>query len=219
MSFVSTYGGNLATGKHTGMKGIEAAINAGMTINQIRDQLRREGVQTGERATAFLADRPASSFISQYGGNEYTMQNAGMQSISAALGAGLSPQEIERRGAAEGVQFMERARAFLDADKRQRDQIQQAQNQQLQFQRQLAAQQKQAEEAQRQLMIRLNSPDRAPAEVKMAGGDREKRKLRKRGTTGYFGRRGLRIGSLNVPTPGAPIAAGAATQAATGTFV
>lgn len=226
MSFVSTYGGNLATGKHTGMKGIEAAINAGMTINQIRDQLRREGVQTGERATEFLAARPQNSFISQYGGNEYTMRNAGMQSITAALAAGLSAEEIERSGAAEGVQFMERARNFLDADKRRREQVQQQQSnfqqqiqqQQQQFQQQLAAQQQQAQEAQRQLMIQMNRPERAPAEVRMAGGNQQQQQLRKRGTTGYFGRQGLRIGSLNVPTPGMQMSAGAAMQPASGTF-
>jgi len=85
----------------------------------------------------------------------------------------------------------------------QRQQQQFAQSiaaQQSQFQQQLAAQQKQAQEAQKQLMIQLNKPDRAPAEIRMTGtSDKNKQQLRKRGTTGYFGRKGLRIQSLNVP--------------------
>ena len=115
------------------------------------------------------------------------------------------------------------ARSSLEsmaATERQQQDAQRAiQQQQQQMQQQIAAQQQQAQEAQRQLMISLNRPDRAPAEVKMAEGTKEKRKLRKRGTTGYFGRQGLRIGSLNVPTSGMQIAAGSAMQPASGTFV
>lgn len=106
----------------------------------------------------------------------------------------------------------------LDAQKQQANFQQQIQQQQQQFQQQLAAQQQQAKEAQQQLMIQMNRPERAPAEVRMAGGNQQQQQLRKRGTTGYFGRQGLRIGSLNVPTPGMQMSAGAAMQPVSGTF-
>jgi len=89
-------------------------------------------------------------------------------------------------------------------------QVQNFQNQitqqQQAFQAQLAEQQKQAQEAQRQLMINMQRGDRAPAAVKTAASAAEKSGLTGRGTTGYFGRRGMRIGSLNVPSTGLAIA-------------
>jgi hypothetical protein len=107
---------------------------------------------------------------------------------------------------------------MAQAERQQQDAQRAIQQQQQQFQQQLAAQQQQAQEAQRQLMIQMNRPERAPAEVRMAGGNQQQQQLRKRGTTGYFGRQGLRIGSLNVPTPGMQMSAGAAMQPASGTF-
>jgi len=89
-------------------------------------------------------------------------------------------------------------------------QVQNFQNQiaqqQAQFQQQFAEQQRQAQEAQRQLMINMQRGDRAPAAVKTASSAAEKSGLTSRGTTGYFGRRGMRIGSLNVPSTGLAIA-------------
>ena len=89
-------------------------------------------------------------------------------------------------------------------------QVQNFQNQitqqQQAFQAQLAEQQKQAQEAQRQLMINMQRGDRAPAAVKTTSSAAERSGLTRRGTTGYFGRRGMRIGSLNVPSSGLAIA-------------
>ena len=116
MSFVSQYGGNQETGKHTGMKGINAALAAGMTINEIRSQLAREGVQTGSRATEFLAARPASSFISQYGGDETGMRNSGLIALNRAQAAGMSLGQIRSQAAAEGITFGERAANVLRQD-------------------------------------------------------------------------------------------------------
>ena len=214
-NFIRTYGGNTATMRHSGLAAIRRALDAGLTLNQIRNQASREGVSFGSGAQAYLAARPASSFISQYGGNEETFAHSGLEAVRRAEQAGLSIGDIRRRASQEGISFGTGAQNYFSTY----DQQQQIQQQQQQFQQQLAAQQQQAEEAQRQLMISLNRPDRAPAEVKMAEGTKEKRKLRKRGTTGYFGRQGLRIGSLNVPTPGMQMSAGAAMQPATGTFV
>ena len=220
-NFIRTYGGNTATMRHSGLAAIRRALDAGLTLNQIRNQASREGVSFGSGAQEFLSARPSSSFISQYGGNEETFAHSGLEAVRRAEQAGLSISDIRNRASQEGISFGTGAQNYFSTYDQQQQQQQQIQQQQQEFQRQLAAQQQQAEEAQRQLMISLNRPDRAPAEVKMAEGDKEKRKLRKRGTTGYFGRQGLRIGSLNVPTSGMQIAAGtaAAMQPASGTFV
>ena len=116
MSFVSQFGGNQETGRHTGMKGINAALQAGMTINEIRSQLAREGVQTGSEATKFLAARPATSFIAQYGGNESTMGHSGLNALERAQAAGLSLGQIRSQAEAEGVSFGYRAANVLRQD-------------------------------------------------------------------------------------------------------
>ena len=86
-------------------------------------------------------------------------------------------------------------------------------------QKQLADYQNQAEQSQRQMMIGLAQRDRAPAEVKMAQSGAAQQGLTRRGTTGYFGRQGMRIGSLNVPTSGLTISTDAARRAASGSFM
>ena len=96
--------------------------------------------------------------------------------------------------------------SMAGAERQQQNFQQQIQQQQAQFQQQLAQQQQQAQEAQRQLMINMQRGDRAPAAVKTASSAAEKSGLTRRGTTGYFGRQGLRIGSLNVPSSGMMIA-------------
>ena len=96
---------------------------------------------------------------------------------------------------------------------------QQFQTYQQQSQAQLTAAQQQAEESQRQMMIGLAQRNRAPAEVKMAQSGGAQRGLTRRGTTGYFGRQGMRIGSLNVPTSGLTISTDAAGRAASGSFM
>ena len=96
---------------------------------------------------------------------------------------------------------------------------QQFQTYQQQSQAQLTAAQQQAEESQRQMMIGLAQRNRAPAEVKMAQSGGAQRGLTRRGTTGYFGRQGMRIGSLNVPTSGLTISTDAAGRVASGSFI
>lgn len=96
---------------------------------------------------------------------------------------------------------------------------QQFQTYQQQSQAQLTAAQQQAEQSQRQMMIGLAQRDRAPAEVKMAQSGAAQQGLTRRGTTGYFGRQGMRIGSLNVPTSGLTISTDAAGRAASGSFM
>jgi hypothetical protein len=85
---------------------------------------------------------------------------------------------------------------------------QQFQTFQQQSQAQLAAAQQQADESQRQMMIGL---------AQRSGTAQQG--LTRRGTTGYFGRQGMRIGSLNVPSSGLTISTDAAGRAASGSFM
>ena len=116
-SFISDFGGNKETGKHTGLAAIRKAVASGMTINEIRSQLSREGIQTGSKATEYLAARPASSFIAQYGGNEETFANSGMQAVTRAQASGLSLAQIREQAAAEGVSFGTSAANYLQKDR------------------------------------------------------------------------------------------------------
>ena len=116
MSFIAQFGGNTETGRHTGLTAINKALASGMTINEVRSQLAREGIQTGYRATDFLAARPASSFVAQYGGNVDTMRNVGLTALNRARAAGLSLGQIRAQAAAEGISFGYRAQDVLDAD-------------------------------------------------------------------------------------------------------
>ena len=120
-SFISLYGGNKETMRHSGMRAVNEALKAGLTVNQIRDQAAREGISFGINAQNFLNARPANSFVAQYGGNENTMKNTGLQGVFTAMNAGLTPQQIEQRAASEGVMFGSGARQFLDNQRQQRE--------------------------------------------------------------------------------------------------
>ena len=134
MSFIRAYGGNTDTMAHSGMKGVQAAINAGLTINQIQAQAAREGISFGSKAQEYINARKGS-FISKYGGNEATMAHAGLQAVSAASQAGLSYDEMRKQAAAEGVVFQSGAQQVF----RQYD------AQQAELKRQLEAEQRQME--------------------------------------------------------------------------
>ena len=198
MSFVSQFGGNQETGKHTGMKGINAALAAGMTINEIRAQLAREGVQTGSKATEFLAARPATSFIAQYGGNESTMANSGMEAVRRAQQAGLTIDEIRDQAAQEGVSFGVGAQSMFTSYDIQNQLKSQARQIQQQYQ---AAQQKAAEAAERQrrqMQIAQAYGQSDPADVRFSRSRAQRAGMVNLGATGAFGRQGLRIRNLNV---------------------
>jgi len=198
MSFVSQFGGNQETGKHTGMKGINAALAAGMTINEIRAQLAREGVQTGSKATEFLAARPATSFIAQYGGNESTMANSGMEAVRRAQQAGLTIDEIRDQAAQEGVSFGVGAQSMFTSYDIQNQLKSQARQIQQQYQ---AAQQKAAEAAERQrrqMQIAQAYGQSDPADVRFSRSRAQRAGMVSAGATGAFGRQGLRIRNLNV---------------------
>ena len=137
MSFIEQFGGNKETGRNTGLAAIRKAVESGMTINEIRGQLAREGIATGSKATEYLAARPATSFIAQYGGNEETFGHSGYQALERARQAGLSDAQIRAQAAAEGVSFGYRADASLrqgsiaDSFRQQMEQINLQREQQL----------------------------------------------------------------------------------------
>jgi len=119
--FISKFGGNEETFAHTGLGSIQKALATGMTINEVRDQLAREGVQTGEAATKYLADRPADRYISKYGGNVDTFAHSGLGSLNRAQAAGMSLAQIRDVGQREGITFGERAASVLAQDLQQRN--------------------------------------------------------------------------------------------------
>mgnify|MGYP000902882231 CR=1 FL=1 len=94
-----------------------------------------------------------------------------------------------------------------------RDQRQAQQNQIQQFQTQIANQAEllskqqamaaqQQEEYRKSLQQAASQGSSPTADVRMAKSRTAEQGLTRRGTTGYFGRQGLRIGSLNVPSMG-----------------
>ena len=121
--FISKYGGDEQSMRMSGLKSIDRALNDGLTLNQIRNMTSSQGVGWGSGAQAYFAARPESAFISQYGGNEATFANSGLEAVNRALAAGLSPQDIEERGKAENISWGERAAAFLNTDRTNRDRI------------------------------------------------------------------------------------------------
>ncbi len=121
MSFIRTYGGNTDTMAHSGMKGVQAAIDAGMTVHQILAQASREGISFGHKAQDYLNSRQGT-FIGKYGGNESTMAHAGLQAVTAAKAAGLSYEQMQQQAAAEGVQFQSGAQALFSSANQQKRQ-------------------------------------------------------------------------------------------------
>ena len=116
-SFIARWGGNKETGG-SGNAAIQRALASGMTLNQIRNQAQREGISWGSKAQDYLNTRSPNLYISQYGGDENTMADSGLAAVSRAMSAGMTPQQIEHRAASEGVSFGSKARAFLDAQGR-----------------------------------------------------------------------------------------------------
>ena len=139
MSFIRTYGGNTSTMRNSGMRGLQAAIDAGMTISQIQAQTAREGVTFGKNAQDYINAR-AGTFIGKYGGNEGTMRHAGMQAVTAARAAGLSYDEMRKQAAAEGVQFQSGAQEVFsqyDAQQAELQRQREAERQQIERLRQM----------------------------------------------------------------------------------
>tara|TARA_R100000030_G_scaffold72371_1_gene55805 strand:- start:430 stop:1236 length:807 start_codon:yes stop_codon:yes gene_type:complete len=95
-SFIARFGG--ADGM-TGLASINRALAAGMSIDQIRNQLRQEGVGTGPKAAAALAPAPTPTPAPSYASNFD-------QSILA--------RQLKAHGRAGGSISMEGFQEFLD---------------------------------------------------------------------------------------------------------
>jgi DNA-binding transcriptional MerR regulator len=217
-SFISRFGGNTQTMAHTGLASVNRALAAGLTINQIRDQLAREGVQPGSAAASFLASRPASSFISQYGGNASTFAHSGLSSVNRAIASGMSIKQIQDQAAREGVTFGSSAQNFF-RNEQQKSQQQATLNTQLsglqselgtlrtQMQEERDAASRRMEELQGSFAQSLAAQGREKSRVESVrfadrgtGGATQKQ-LQRRGLRGTFGRGGerlMKISSLNV---------------------
>ena len=108
-SFINRFGG---AGGMVGQASINRALASGMSINQIRSALSSQGVGTGAKATQFLASKPASSYVSQYGGT--TDQRAtGLSSVQRAIADGMTIGDIQAKAAQEGFSFGPRATQFF----------------------------------------------------------------------------------------------------------
>jgi len=199
MSFIERYGGNTDTMRHSGMKGVQAAIDAGLTVRQIQAQAAREGISFGQKARDYLNAR-SNTFIGKYGGNEGTMAHAGLQAVSAASQAGLSYDEMRKQASAEGVAFQSGAQQVF----RQYD------AQQAELQRQREAEQRQMERL-RQMEIgqRTQAANTARAGLESKFQISSGSKSPKTAGTQGFKRRQLQVN----PTAYKAIAAGSAQQA------
>lgn len=265
--FMRFYGGDQSTAGSVGLAALQRALDAGLTINEIRNRAAKENFGFGTEAQNFLDERPSNSFIAQYGGNEASMVEAGLQAVARAYGAGLTFDQIRKQAEQEGVTFgsnaqrlfgeLDTSKSALTTSQKQLEsalgqlalsrgelvstlgqldlsrgelatsqgQLEDLNKQQLayqdalrrqesNFQSRLAQQQRSAEESRRQLMIQMQSAGREPAEVRMSQGQA----LRRAGATGYFGREGMRISGLNVPTSSALGIASTAAGGLKGSF-
>ena len=199
MSFIRTYGGNTDTMAHSGMMGVQAAIDAGLTVRQIQAQAAREGISFGQQARDYLNAR-SNTFIGKYGGNEGTMAHAGLQAVNAASQAGLSYDEMRNQASAEGVTFQSGAQEVF----RQYD------AQQAELQRQREAEQRQMERLkQMEIGQRTQAANTARAGLESKFQISSGSKSPKTAGTQGFKRRQLQVN----PTAYKAIAAGSAQQA------
>ena len=165
-------------------------------------------LDTGESSNPAL-------FINRFGGNKETMAHSGLAAVKRAEAAGLSISQIQQMAAAQGVQFGIGAQDYFkeqqgpspqDMFASQISSMQQMFQQSMQQQQQQYMQMQQAQEErmsalQQQMQQAMVAQQTRPqvAGVKMAeGAAGTPMQIARRGVTGAFGRRGMRISSLNV---------------------
>ena len=166
-----------------------------------------------------VLDTGASSnpalFINRFGGNTETMAHSGLKAVKAAEAAGLSIRQIQQMANAQGVQFGHRAVDYIneqlgpnpqDMFANQISAMQEMFQQSMQQQQQQYMQMQQAQDErmamlQQQMQQAMVAQQTRPevAGVKMAEGTGgTPMQIARRGVTGAFGRRGMRISALNV---------------------
>jgi|TARA_B100000530_G_scaffold253145_1_gene167004 hypothetical protein len=175
--------------------------------------------ETPPTFTATVLDTGESSnpalFINRFGGNTETMAHSGLKAVKAAEAAGLSIGEIQRMAAAQGVQFGIGAQEYFKEKQgpspqdmfatqiaSMQEMFQQSmQQQQTQYMQMQQAQEERMAALQQQMQQAMVAQQTRPevAGVKMAQGSAgTPMQIARRGVTGAFGRRGMRISALNV---------------------
>lgn len=155
------------------------------------------------------------NFINLYGGNRETMAHSGLAAVKRAEAAGMSLEEIQRMAASQGISFGQKAQDYFAANKApsaedmfasQISSMQEMfqasmQQQMMQFQQMQQAQDERMMALQQQMQQAMVAQQQRPqvAGVKMAEGTGgTPMQIARRGVSGAFGRRGMRISSLNV---------------------
>lgn len=156
-----------------------------------------------------------NNFINLYGGNKDTMAHSGLAAVRRAEAAGMSLEEIQRMAATQGISFGQKAQDYFAANKApsaedmfasQISSMQEMfqasmQQQMMQFQQMQQAQDERMMALQQQMQQSMAAQQQRPevAGVKMAEGTGgTPMQIARRGVAGAFGRRGMRISSLNV---------------------
>ena len=174
-----------------------------------------EEPKTGFTPTVLDTGSNPALFINRFGGNKETMAHSGLKAVKAAEAAGLSIDEIQRMAAAQGVQFGIGAQEYFkekqgpspqDMFASQIASMQEMFQQSMMQQQQQYMQMQQAQDErmaalQQQMQQAMVAQQQRPevAGVKMAEGTAgTPMQIARRGVSGAFGRRGMRISSLNV---------------------
>ena len=164
--------------------------------------------------TPTTLDTGGSEFINIYGGNQNTPAT-GLAAVKRAEAAGLTIRDIQQMGLEQGFSFGPRAQDYFEQNKgpdvegmsaSQIEAMQQMfsqsiQNQAQQFQQMQQSQDKRMEALQQQMQQASIAQQQRPevAGVKMAESSAgTPMQIARRGVSGAFGRRGMRISSLNV---------------------
>lgn len=116
-SFIKTYGGNTETMRHSGLKAVKAAEAAGLSISQIQQMARSQGVSFGSGAQDYFRQKQAESFQNQISQLQSSFQ-----------------QQMEQQQA-----------IFAEAQRKQQERMKQMQQSALEAQTRQAAPQKEAQ--------------------------------------------------------------------------
>ena len=81
--FIQTYGGNLDTMAHSGLAAVRRAEAAGLSIGQIQNIGRREGINWGNAAEDYFRQKEQTNLITQFTNQITGIQNSMQQQIDA----------------------------------------------------------------------------------------------------------------------------------------
>ena len=81
--FIQTYGGNLDTMAHSGLEAVRKAEAAGLSIAQIQDIGRQEGITWGIGAQDYFRQKEQANLITQFTNQITGIQNSMQQQIDA----------------------------------------------------------------------------------------------------------------------------------------